>query len=106
MKYFNNPERSVIKPKRNENGEYMSHAKTEVKKWNPNDFTLSQIQKQVPLLLDRTHTPRSATRAATLERNFSTKKWLYNKNSIDDFDPTQSKKELNRGKSLRRLTRK
>lgn len=44
-KYFNNPDRSVIKPKRDENGEFVTPAKTEVKKWNPNDFHMSQIQK-------------------------------------------------------------
>ena len=40
-KYFNNPDRSVIKPKRDENGEFATPAKTEVKKWNPNDFNMS-----------------------------------------------------------------
>jgi hypothetical protein len=106
VKYFQNPERSSIKPRRNEDGEYGTPTKTVLKNWNHNDFTPNHFQQKVPLLLDRTHTPRSATRASTLERNYSTKKWLYNKNSRDEFDATLSKKDLDRNKALRRLTRK
>ena len=38
-------------------------------------------------LLDRTNTPRGAQRSISLSRNFTNKKWLYNKSTMDDFNP-------------------
>ena len=45
-------------------------------------------------LLDRTNTPRGALRSISLGRNFTNKKWLYNKSTSDDFNPALSKKEV------------
>ena len=60
--------------------------------WKPNDFFPNLLSTTKPLL-DRTHTPRGALRAITLERNFAHEKWLYNKKDMDLFDPTQSKRD-------------
>jgi hypothetical protein len=43
VKYFGNPDRSVIKPKRDENGDFAAPSKTETKKWTPNNFIAGQI---------------------------------------------------------------
>jgi len=78
-------------------------------KWAPNNFATKLIENlytETPRLLDRSNTPRGAARAITLDRNFSNKKWLYNKSTRDHFDPNQTKIELDRSKKLRRLTRK
>jgi len=72
----------------------------------PNNFVPVQIQTQTPLLLDRTHTPRGALKTITLERNFSMKKWLYNKNTCDKFDPDRTAHEIKRSKKLRQITRR
>ena len=53
--------------------------------WEPNNFTMQQFQTKTPLLLDRTHTPRGAKRAITLERTFDKDIWVYNKNSMHEF---------------------
>ena len=73
--------------------------------WKPNTFSLKVISPTKPLL-DRTHTPRSALRAITLERNFAREKWLYNKKDMDMFDPSKSKKDIDRSKTLKRLSRR
>jgi len=39
----------------------------------------------------------------TLDRNYTNKKWLYPKEILEDFDPKISKKEVNRGKRLRKI---
>ena len=57
-------------------------------------------------LLDRTHTPRGALRAITLERNFAHEKWLYNKKDMDAFDPGQSKRDIERSKTLKRISKR
>ena len=51
-------------------------------------------------------TPRGTLRAITLDRNFSKEKWLYNKNAMDDFNPAKSKKDLERSKSLKKLSKR
>lgn len=57
-------------------------------------------------LLDRSNTPRKALKSITLDRNYTNKKWLYAKNSCDEFDPRLSKIDLKKGKDLMRLTKK
>jgi len=57
-------------------------------------------------LLDRSNTPRKALKSITLDRNYTNKKWLYAKNSCDEFDPRLSKIEIKKGKDLMRLTKK
>lgn len=64
------------------------------------------IQKKTPMLLDRSNTPRKALRSTTLDRNYTNQRWLYNKNSCDEFDPRNTKVELRRGKDLRRITKR
>ena len=73
--------------------------------WQPNNFSLKVISPTKPLL-DRTHTPRGALRAITLERNFAREKWLYNKKDMDMFDPSKSKRDIDRSKTLKRLSRR
>lgn len=73
--------------------------------WKPNDFMPNLLYPTKPLL-DRTHTPRGALRAITLERNFAKEKWLYNKKDMSVFDPNQSKREIERSKTLKRITKR
>ena len=70
--------------------------------FSPNKFYPSLITNTKPLL-DRTHPPRGAARATTLDRNLSTAKWLYNKKDMDMFNPNQSKRDIERSKTLKRL---
>lgn len=73
--------------------------------WQSNSHFPNLLNNTKPLL-DRTHTPRGAARAITLERNFSPAKWLYNKKDLDAFDPNQSKRDIDRSKSLKRLSKR
>jgi len=57
-------------------------------------------------LLDRSNTPRGALRSITLDRNYTNQRWLYTKNSCDNFDPKQSKIEIKRSKDLKRITKR
>ena len=45
-------------------------------------------------------------RAITLERNFAHEKWLYNKKDMDAFDPGQSKRDIERSKTLKRISKR
>ena len=51
------------------------------------------IQNTKPLL-DRTNTPRGAMRSISLGRNFTNRRWLYNKHTLDNFDLKYSKIEI------------
>lgn len=68
---------------------------------DPHPTLISNI---VPLM-DRSNTPRQANREITLERNFTNKRWLYNKSTCDDFNPNHSKKDVSRSKLMRKITR-
>ena len=69
--------------------------------WEPNNFTMQQLQHKTPLLLDRTHTPRGAKRAITLERTFDKDVWVYNKNSLDDLQ-TSTVRDIKKGKAYKK----
>ena len=73
--------------------------------WSPNNFLPNLLSNTKPLL-DRSNTPRSAARAIACERNFSAQKWLYNKKDLDMFDPRQSKRDIERSKTLKRLSKR
>jgi len=73
--------------------------------WGPNEFFPNLLANTKPLL-DRTHTPRGALRAITIDRNFAREKWLYNKKEMDMFDPRQSKRDIDRSKSLKRISKR
>ena len=45
-------------------------------------------------------------RAITLDRNYSKEKWLYNKNQLDELNPERSRKDLERSKSLKKLSKR
>ena len=57
-------------------------------------------------LLDRSNTPRKAFRLTSLDRNYTNERWLYNKSTCDEFNPSISKREVNRSKHLKRITRR
>jgi len=110
-KYMTKNERGLIRPVKDSEGRTMKMAAETMHLpgtkgiWKPNDFYGKVITDTMPLL-DRTHTPRGALRCITLERNFAPEKWLYNKNSMSGFDPNVSKKEIERSKTLKRITRR
>jgi len=84
--YYTTRERGVQRPKMDAMGMSIKPEKNTMV-WTHNNFAPALMETDTPLLLDRTHTPRGSMRATTLERNFSTKKWLYNKNTCDPFCP-------------------
>ena len=102
--YMRKQERGLVKPMKNSDGQTIKPAASTAK-WTPNNFSPDHLQLVKPLL-DRSNTPRGALRSITLDRNFSKEKWLYNKNTLDKFDPNASKKEIERNKNLKRITRK
>jgi hypothetical protein len=72
--------------------------------WKPTSVMPTLLSVSHPLL--EAYDSVATTRAIDCERNYSPKKWLYNKKSMDNFNPDLSKRDLNRGKYLRRLQRK
>lgn len=111
-KYMRKNDRGQIRPVKDRNGGQSlkvaastMHIPGTNGTWKPNDFFPNLLRNEKPLL-DRTHTPRGALRAITLERNFAHEKWLYNKKDMDAFDPGQSKKDIERSRTLKRITKK
>ena len=110
-KYMTKRERGLIRPVKGENGQSIKVAASTMHipgtkgMWKPNDFMPNLLSPTRPLL-DRTHTPRGALRAITLERNFAHEKWLYNKKDMDAFDPNQSKRDIERSKTLKRISKR
>ena len=110
VKYMNSRERGSLKPIK-KNGETIKQdpAKTHIGNtkgiWRSNSF-MPDILSVVPPLNDRSNTPRGALRAITLDRNFSKEKWLYNKNQLDGFDPEKSKRDLERSKTLKKISKR
>jgi len=112
LKYMTKHERGMAKPvKDKETGMYIKMAAETMHLpgtkgvWTPNDF-FPKLLKETKPLLDRTHTPRGALRSITLERNFAAEKWLYNKKDMHEFNPNVSKREIERSKTLKRITRR
>ena len=110
-KYMTKNERGMIRPVKGENGMSMKVAASTMHipgtngTWKPNDFFPNLLSNTKPLL-DRTHTPRGALRAITLDRNFAREKWLYNKKDMDLFDPNKSKRDIDRSKTLKRISKR
>ena len=86
-------ERGTLKPIKTKNGETIKPAASTAYMpgtggiWTHNSFLPSLLTQTKPLL-DRTNTPRGAMRATTIDRAFSKQKWLYNKNTLDPFNPS------------------
>ena len=110
-RYMTKNERGMVRPAKNKEGKSIRvlastmHLPGTNGVWRPNSYFPKLLSNTKPLL-DRTNTPRGTLRAITLERNFAKEKWLYNKKDLDDFDPNKSKRDIDRSKSLKRLTRR
>ena len=110
-KYMRKNERGLIRPVKDRNGNTVNvqastmHMPGTGGVWRSNNYHLNLLSDVKPLL-DRTHTPRGALRAITLERNYAHEKWLYNKKDMDEFDPRKSKRDLERSKTLKRISRR
>jgi hypothetical protein len=111
LQYMRSSERGIQRPVKDENGESIRVPKSAMYLngsngvWKPNDFMPNLLKVTKPLL-DRSNTPRGALRSITLDRNFSQAKWLYNKTTLDKFDPNASKKDLQRSKTLRKIQKR
>ena len=72
--------------------------------WKPNDF-LPNLLSKTKGLNDRTHTPRGANKAVSLERAFDANAWMYNRKTMDSFDPGchAMQNDKNRGKILKKI---
>ena len=92
---------------------------TNSKKWCPNNFFPTLLGAGPPdykdsnlkPLLDNSNTPRGAKKAMTLERNFDTFAWMYNRTQADNFandlvsnvQPSfEVKRDQNKSKVLRK----
>ena len=86
---------------------------TNSKKWNPNNFFPTLLGAGPPNyedsnlrpLLDNSNTPRGAKKAMTLERNFDTFAWMYNRTHSENFASEQIKRDHNKSKVLRKQIR-
>lgn len=71
---------------------HLSHNKSETWRptnhlvWRPNNF-LPNLLNNSKGLNDPTYTPRGANKAISLGRAFDTHAWMYNRKSLDSFDP-------------------
>jgi len=72
--------------------------------FKPNDFFPNLLSPHKPTF-DQYDCSRTM-RSQTVERNFSTAKWLYNKRTMDPFNPESSKKDIARGKNLRKIQKR
>jgi len=112
LKYIKSRERGAIKPIVQANGDSIKqdpatrHIGDSKGVWQANSFTLKQLDTTTKLSVGRQLTPRGTLRAITIDRNFSKQKWLYNKGQLDDFHPDKGKKDLERSKSLRKISRR
>ena len=111
QKYYNNPNRGTLKPIKSPSGETIKRDPTMMQIpntkgiWQSNSYTPNIFNKSKPLL-GREHTPRGTLRLISLDRNYSKEKWLYNKSQMDELKPEFSKKDLERSKSLKKLSKK
>lgn len=72
--------------------------------WKPNNF-LPTLLSNTKGLNDRTHTPRGANKAISLERGFDAHAWMYNRKTMDSFDPAchAMQNDQTRGKMLKKI---
>jgi hypothetical protein len=72
--------------------------------WKPNDH-LPNLLSKTKGLNDRTLTPRGANKAISLERAFDAHAWMYNRKTMDSFDPAchAMQNDKNRGKMLKKI---
>lgn len=72
--------------------------------WKPNDF-LPNLLSKTKGLNDRTHTPRGANKAISLERAFDAHAWMHNRKTMDSFDPKchAMLNDKHRGKMLKKI---
>ena len=112
LKYITSRERGALKPKVMANGETIRqdpstvHVGDSKGVWKANSFTLKQLDTTTKPMIGRQMTPRGTMWAITLDRNYSKQKWLYNKGQLDDFNPAKSKKDIERSKSLKKLSKR
>lgn len=99
-KYMTTQDRGIVKPKVDpKNGQTISiHKSTTYLEGTNGVFlttdTFPKLLHKTKPLLDRSNTPREAFRLTSLDRNYTNKRWLYNKNTCDDFNPNASKREV------------
>ena len=107
LRYMRKLERGEPKPYRTTKGETVQVSKDTLfipntkGVWKANSFTLNMLSVAKPTFDQYDH--MKTIRAFVPERCYSTAKWLYNKRTLDDFNPDHSKKDKTRGKHLRKL---
>ena len=112
QKYMTTQERGLQKPRQSGEWGHTIHVPRETAflegsngVFLTTDHDLKLLTDTKPLL-DRSNTPRKALKTITLDRNYTNKRWLYNKSSCDPLDPRLSKTDMKRGKELRRITKR
>jgi len=99
VKFFETPTRTIGSTqiiKKNPDGTIREEQSV---KWNATKFRLDDLG-YVPPLIDNTHTPRSRTRAISLERNYEKKKkWIPNSFSLNEFKEKKKKGIMRKVKS-------
>ena len=73
--------------------------------WKPNDFLPTLLAKTKPMEDEGNLTPRAAKKAISLERAFDAHAWMYNRKTMDSFDPKchAMLNDKNRGKMLKKI---
>lgn len=98
------------KPRRNSRGETFVIEKSTLFMpdtngvWTPNSFAPTLLQPHRPAL--DPWDELGVKHAVTSDRNFSKAKWLYNKWTLDPFSLDATKRDVARGKILKRIQRK
>jgi hypothetical protein len=112
QKYLTSTDRGLVAPKKGDTWGYSTHVPKSTAYlegtngvFRSTDTYMNLFNRTKPLL-DRSNTPRKATKSITLDRNFTKQRWLYNKNTSDEFDMRLTKIDVKRGKVLKRITRR
>lgn len=110
LRYMKRLERGEPKPYRTAKGETIQIDKNTLfipntnGVWKANTFSPTALSVTKPTF-DK-YDYAATIRAFVPERCYSTAKWLYNKRTMDDFNPEHAKKDKLRAKHLRKLQRK
>ena len=72
--------------------------------WNPNDFMPAFLNNVKPLM-DRTHTPRGAKKAISLERIFDKEIWIPTNSHCNNLHGECIDKDKKKGKQVARMIR-